>query len=309
MPLETLRMLADQLYTVLMTLVEGESFDILVGEKGKKLGGVCPIDGTPLTTGRARGLLRSFLLDVPSWESCKEQWNGCRTWRGVTRKEEMLGVACRGHRMAALEELLPKELERHCQLQPMVTLGHVPETGRRSRSPRESKRIRCTGKGKEGKMVQSHHDKRTRRRCWNCGNQVINRRIAGQGQQQQSQGQSNAPGKGNDVKGKLEHLFGISKLQVQLRARWRRLHRRVKQALNARWIAINVDTGVGGTVWPMNADYAREKVSGPTFRNYKMAPGDSSILPVAARREGCVAGDAERMMDDTFVGHHERTGA
>ena len=31
MPLGTLRMLEDQLYTVLMTLVEGESFDILVG--------------------------------------------------------------------------------------------------------------------------------------------------------------------------------------------------------------------------------------------------------------------------------------
>ena len=31
MPPDTLRMLADQLHTVLMTLVEGESFDILVG--------------------------------------------------------------------------------------------------------------------------------------------------------------------------------------------------------------------------------------------------------------------------------------
>ena len=31
MPLDTLRMLADQLYRVLMTLLEGESFDILVG--------------------------------------------------------------------------------------------------------------------------------------------------------------------------------------------------------------------------------------------------------------------------------------
>ena len=31
MPLDTLRMLADQLYTVLITLVAGESFDILVG--------------------------------------------------------------------------------------------------------------------------------------------------------------------------------------------------------------------------------------------------------------------------------------
>ena len=31
MPLDSLRMLADQLYTVLMTLVEGDSFDILAG--------------------------------------------------------------------------------------------------------------------------------------------------------------------------------------------------------------------------------------------------------------------------------------
>ena len=35
----------------------------------------------------------------------------------------------------------------------------------------------------------------------------------------------------------------------------------------------------------------------------------AAFLPVAARREGRVAGDAERMMDDIFVGHHERTGA
>ena len=50
MPLDTLRMLADQLYTVLMTLVEGASFDILVGldqEKGWKPGGVYTNDGIP----------------------------------------------------------------------------------------------------------------------------------------------------------------------------------------------------------------------------------------------------------------------
>ena len=57
MPLDTLRMLADQLYTVLMTLLEGESFDTLVGsgpgegleawEKGQKPGGACTNDGTP----------------------------------------------------------------------------------------------------------------------------------------------------------------------------------------------------------------------------------------------------------------------
>ena len=43
MPLDALRMLADQPCTVLMTLVEGESCDILVGLKP---GGVCTNDGT-----------------------------------------------------------------------------------------------------------------------------------------------------------------------------------------------------------------------------------------------------------------------
>ena len=35
----------------------------------------------------------------------------------------------------------------------------------------------------------------------------------------------------------------------------------------------------------------------------------AAFLPVAARREGRVAGDAERKKDGIFVGHHERTGA
>ena len=35
----------------------------------------------------------------------------------------------------------------------------------------------------------------------------------------------------------------------------------------------------------------------------------AAFLPVAARREGRVAGDAERMVDGIFVGHHERIGA
>ena len=35
----------------------------------------------------------------------------------------------------------------------------------------------------------------------------------------------------------------------------------------------------------------------------------AAFLPVAVWREGHVAGDAERMMDGIFVGHHERIGA
>ena len=47
-----------------------------------------------------------------------------------------------------------------------------------------------------------------------------------------------------------------------------------QEIVNPRWIAFNVDTGVGGTVWPMNADYACEKVTSPTGRNYKTVTGE-----------------------------------
>ena len=64
MPLDTLRMLADQLYTVLMPLVEGESFDIFLGsESGEGLEAWRRLHKRwdPLTTGIARGLLREIL--------------------------------------------------------------------------------------------------------------------------------------------------------------------------------------------------------------------------------------------------------
>ena len=34
-----------------------------------------------------------------------------------------------------------------------------------------------------------------------------------------------------------------------------------QEVMNRRWTAFNVDTGAGGTVWPINTDYACEKVS------------------------------------------------
>ena len=124
MPLDTLRMLADQLYTVLMTLVEGESFDILVGSgsgEGLEAWRRQHKRWDPLTTGRARGLHseKSFPLDVPSWSSCKEQWNDWMR-RYTQRRDARNGqrhTLAEDIRMAALEALLPEELERHCQLQ------------------------------------------------------------------------------------------------------------------------------------------------------------------------------------------------
>ena len=48
---------------------------------------------------------------------------------------------------------------------------------------------------------------------------------------------------------------------------------------------------------------AQESVGGVKLLNLEKK---AAFLPVAARREGRVAGDAERMLDGIFVGHHER---
>ena len=47
-----------------------------------------------------------------------------------------------------------------------------------------------------------------------------------------------------------------------------------QEIANPRWIAFNVDTGAGGTVWPMNADCSCEIISGPGGCNYKTATGE-----------------------------------
>ena len=53
-----------------------------------------------------------------------------------------------------------------------------------------------------------------------------------------------------------------------------------------------------------------QRRTGKRWRRQAVEFGEkAAFLPVAARVEGRVAGDAERMMDGIFVGHHERTRA
>ena len=53
-----------------------------------------------------------------------------------------------------------------------------------------------------------------------------------------------------------------------------------------------------------------QRRTGKRWRRQVVEFGEkAAFLPVAARCEGRVAGDAERMMDGIFVGHHERTRA
>ena len=141
----------------------------------------------------------------------------------------------------------------------------------------------CWNCGKTG-----HQDKD----CW------VN---LGRWPQQQSQGHSNSPGKGSDAKGRSGKGGGTKGTSKDAGALvWNQRPSRVassvasstpqtetsttvgtvdaiectaldlcataltqQEILNPRWIAFNVDTGVGGTVWPMNADCA----CGENFRS------------------------------------------
>ena len=117
MPLDTLRMLADRLYTVLMTFVEGESFDILVGSRperrARSLATSAQTTGPP-DDGKSKRLAQR---DPVSWT--------CQVGRAARSSGTVGGVDEASHaekqaediRMAALEALLPEELERHCHLQ------------------------------------------------------------------------------------------------------------------------------------------------------------------------------------------------
>ena len=125
MPLDTLRMLADQLYTVLMTLVDGESFDIFVGSgsgEGLEAWRRLHKRWDQLTTGRARGLLREILS--PGRAKLVELQGAVERLEDLMKRYTQRRDARNGQRhtladirMAALEALLLEELERHCQLQ------------------------------------------------------------------------------------------------------------------------------------------------------------------------------------------------
>ena len=124
MPLDTLPTLADQLYTVLMTLVEGDSFDILVGSGlGEGLQAWRRLHKRwDRLTGRARGLLREILSpgrarlgelqgSVERLEDLTRRYTQRRDARSDQRHTRAVDI-----RMAALEALLPEELERQRSL-------------------------------------------------------------------------------------------------------------------------------------------------------------------------------------------------
>ena len=180
MPLDTVRMLADQLYTVLMTLVEGESFDILVGS------------GSGEGLEAWRGLHKNWGPLAKLGEFTRSSGNG---W-GVTQKDETLGTAsdtrlqrtsgwppwkysflnnssdhCQFQRSRLdTNQKLKEEVVLYAEARGYVApkLGQVAnaredrndpmDVGGRPTSKRKVKNPMAKGKDQE-RMVQSHQDK------------------------------------------------------------------------------------------------------------------------------------------------------
>ena len=199
MPLDTLRMLADQLFSVLMTLVEGESFDIFVGSgsgEGLEAWRRLHKSWDSLTTGRARGLPREILssgraklVKLPGAVERLEDLMRRYTQRRDARNDQRQTLA-EDIRMATLEALLPEELERHCQLQ--RSRLDTYQKLRRSCSLRRSKRVRCTQAGSSVDGAKSWRRANTQTiqgQCWNCRKTGHQSKDCWARPQQQSQGQ------------------------------------------------------------------------------------------------------------------------
>ena len=193
------------------------------------------------------------------------------------------------------DEILPKERER-------IPLALAKGTGKDGKDgAKSSGRVNIPKTQSQcwncGKTSHQYKD------CW------VN---LGRWPQQQSQGHSNSLGKGSDAKGKSGKGGGMKGKSKDAGALvWNQEPSPVassvasstpqtetsttvdtvvaiectaldlcataliqQEVVNPRWIAFNGDTGAGGTVWPMNADYACEKISGPGGRNYKTATGE-----------------------------------
>ena len=109
-----------------MSLCDKESFDIVIGAgagEGLEAWRRLHRRWDPLTTGRARGLLREILspgrAKLQDLQGAVERLEDLMR-RYCQRKDTHTGnrhTLAEDIRMAALEALLPEELEKHCQLQ------------------------------------------------------------------------------------------------------------------------------------------------------------------------------------------------
>ena len=247
MPLDTLRMLADQLYTVLMTLVEGESIvrhprGLWIWRRSGSLAAstqtLGPLDDwkserivqrNPFTwtcqagrAARSSGTIGGLVEELHA-KKRRTEWSApyvgrrhqdggvgrrhCQLQRSRTYQklsgEVVLYAEARGYVAPKLGQVSKAREDRD---DPMDVEGFGQWKGR---TFSEGKRKNSTGTG-EGKGTGKDGAKSSGRantqkiqgQCWSCGKTGHQSKDCWARPQQQSQGQSNSIGKGNDVKGK-----------------------------------------------------------------------------------------------------------
>ncbi|CAK0892249.1 unnamed protein product, partial [Prorocentrum cordatum] len=281
----TAQELSEQLYSVLMSLVEGESFDII----------------DPLTTGRARGLLREILspgrAKLAELQGAVERLEDLMR-RYALRRDARTGERhhlAEGIRMAALEALLPEDLEKHCQLQ-RARLDTYAKLREEVILYAEARGYVAPKLGQVGRPQESRKDDPMDVGQFNKG--------APKG------GKSKGKYKGKDGKGKDAGALEWDSWDSPAAASWNQLAAgpttisatpwpappepsvavstvdlcaawdavspapAARAPSHVKWVAINVDTGAGGTVWPADADYAGERAPGLSGRTHRIATGE-----------------------------------
>ena len=108
---------------------------------------------------------------------------------------------------------------------------------------------------------------------------------------------------------------GVREVKAQTRVLKSHLEERLKRQLDwseplATWLVRHSANCLSRYRIQNDGKTPDQRRTGKRWRRQVVEFGEkAAFLPVAARREGRVAGNAERMIDRIFVGHHERTGA
>ena len=300
-----LRELNSQMFTVLMTLTEGESFTLVTGSgSGEGLNAWRRLHKRwdPSTAGRAGGLLREILsppdgrAKISDLQSAVETLED-RMRRYCSRKDQNGARHTLGDdiRRAALEAILPQDVEKHMQLNRArlstydtmrdEVMSYAEARGvsvdrkTKTKNPddmdigsyQKGKKGKGKGKvGKGGKGGKGGADK-SQVVCWECGKKGHYGRdcysktkkgdtAGGSGTGAKGKGKGNkSKAGGNAAAGALALEDSPATAQVDAGTFDLGSYAAAASAAPADWICVNVDSGAGATVWPETSHYGEEK--------------------------------------------------
>jgi hypothetical protein len=302
------RELNSQLFTALMSLTEGESFTLVTGSgSGEGLNAWRRLHKRwdPSTAGRAGGLLREILTPPDGRAKIADLQATIETLedkmrRYCSRKDQNGARHTLGDdiRRAALEAVLPQDVEKHIQLNRARLSTYdamrdevmsyaeargvsVDRKSTKTKNPddmdigsyQKGKKGKGKGKGDGKKGGKGSADKSTIV-CWECGKKghygrdCYAKTKKGDAGTAAGTKTNSSKGKGSKSKAGGQAAAGALALEdapapAQVDAGTFDLGSYAAaasmNAAPANWICVNVDSGAGATVWPENSRYGEEK--------------------------------------------------